>query len=57
MKTQNYQKLTTHGIPGGEGSTALPTAFINVIARRSVNDDEAISSKTGDCFAALAMTG
>ena len=56
MKTQNYQKLTTHGIPGGEGSTALPTAFINVIAR-SVNDDEAISSKTGDCFAALAMTG
>jgi hypothetical protein len=32
MKTQIYQKLTTYGIPGGEGSTALPTAFINVIA-------------------------
>ena len=30
MKTLNYQKLTTHGIPGGEGSTALPISFIYI---------------------------
>ena len=28
MKTLNYQKLTTYGNPGGEGSTALPTSFL-----------------------------
>ena len=33
MKTINDQQLTQYVIPDGEGLTALPIAFINVIAR------------------------
>jgi hypothetical protein len=35
MKTQIYHPLTDNEIPDGEGLTALPISFINVIARRS----------------------
>jgi hypothetical protein len=33
MKTIDFATPITYGYPGGEGSTALPTAFIDVIAR------------------------
>jgi len=66
MKTPNYQKLTTYEIPGGEGSTALPISFINVIAR-AVGFDTIVSKPSPkqslegllrhDAFASfLAMT-
>ena len=47
MKIRLRQHLTSSVIPDGEGFTALPIAFINVIARRSANDDEAISLDVG----------
>lgn len=47
MKTKIYQALTTYEIPGGEGSTALPISFINVVAMSA--NDEAISEIAGDC--------
>jgi hypothetical protein len=33
MKTLIYRQLTRQVIPDGEGFTALPISFINVIAR------------------------
>lgn len=33
MKTITNQPLTQYAIPDGEGFTALPIAFVNVIAR------------------------
>ena len=46
MKTLIYQTLTTDGIPGGEGSTALPISFINVIVRRRAERSECQRAKT-----------
>ena len=45
MKTITNQPYNKYAIPDGEGFTALPIAFITVIARRSEGDDEATFSK------------
>ena len=47
MKTKNQNLLTQYAIPDGEGSTALPIAFFNVIVRAK---PEAISHLTGKAF-------
>jgi hypothetical protein len=46
MKTIIFQKLTAYENPGGEGSTALPTALLSIYVIPSV--PEAIPLKTGE---------
>ena len=39
MKTKIDQQLTKQVIPDGEGFTALPISFINVVAPAARNDE------------------
>jgi hypothetical protein len=59
MKIRLPQQLYKYGIPGGEGSIALPISFINVIARKALvgRSNLLVDLEIASSLKLLAMTG